>query len=495
MHMKTTGSLSVFFAMILPLMLSFCFGMLEVTRICGLDRNSQELAQQMAENAFSEYQPVLWKRYGILALDMGYATEKADPEKISERMLTLGSWQGEDDKTGGIQYFLGVVPELCQIKEYGLLTDDFAAPLIRQGAEAAKEIAAEKMISQWTGAAQQTEELQESGPQMKDLVDRGKQALSEQESSAEDRSMQGQPLELQYNPFELFSTWNELGLLALIFSSDTQLSEKTIDRQNVVSRRTRMQGTETNLSDIGLTDRILFGQYLLNTFSDYTSDQSSGRQDGTGLVYETEYVIGGKMTDRKNLESVAIRILALREIQNIAAIYMDSVKMQQTQSAALAIAGFTSNPVIIQAVRAAVAAVWAFVESVLDVRRLFEGGTVPVVKNSTEWTSDLMRLGEYFPPDRMAKDSGQGMTYSDYLRIFLTLLPKEDLGLRACDVMELNIRSVEGYENVHADHLIYMMKASCSYQGTPVFSGRIGLREQDLPVYSFAKQVVLSYER
>ena len=55
------GSISVFFALLLPLVCSLFFSMLEVTRIRGLDVNSRQLALQMLENTFSEYQPLLWQ--------------------------------------------------------------------------------------------------------------------------------------------------------------------------------------------------------------------------------------------------------------------------------------------------------------------------------------------------------------------------------------------------------------------------------------------------
>ena len=81
------GSISVFFAILLPLVCSLFFSMLEVTRIRGLDVNSRQMALQMLENTFSEYQPLLWQQYGILALDMGYASGEGDIAKVAARMM------------------------------------------------------------------------------------------------------------------------------------------------------------------------------------------------------------------------------------------------------------------------------------------------------------------------------------------------------------------------------------------------------------------------
>lgn len=500
------GSLSVFFALILPMLLSLFFSMLEVTRICGLDRNSEELAKQMVENAFSEYQPVLWERYGILALDMGYSSGQPETEKISGRMMELGSWYGETEGESWMNYLLALSPQLCEVTSYGLLTDNDGAPLIRQGAEVMGNRMASDLLSQWVSQVQGSKELQDKSPDLEDLIERGQQALLEEEKSeqgtrkqeagqesqeAQDEYLREEPLEMQDNPLDLFAQWKEKGLLGLVLPAGSSISSGCIDTKDAVSGRVRNQGTRRDLTEVGLVDKVLFSQYVLETFSLFTNTKEE--QEHSGMAYEAEYILGGKASDRENLESVAVKILLLREVQNLAAIYMDPVKVQKTQRAALSIAGITANPLVIQAVQVAVAAVWAFVESVLDMRLLFSGGTVPIVKRASEWTSDLTRLGQYVSLDQTAKSSEHGMTYSDYLRIFLALLSKKELGLRACDVIEEQIRATQGYEAVRADHLVYELETICSFQAQPVFFRLVSVGDPTAPTYSFTKKAELSY--
>lgn len=507
---QARGSLSVFFAMILPLMFSLCFSMLEVTRICGLNQNSQELTRQMLENAFSEYQPTLWKDYKILALDMGYASGQAKTDNISERMLELGSWygiKGDNTSYDGDQSFVGefmlLVPELCQVTSYGLLTDQNGAPLIRQGADVARGSIGEQLLEKWVKDTQEAKETQERSPGMDDLVEQGKQALQEAKKQAQEQEQsgdgvqsvpaQGELLEMEDNPFDLFEEWKEKGLLSLLVSSETELASGYLDIGATVSGRNRMQGTRQDITNVGLVDKVLFGQYILDTFSRFSGQQAQEEEKSHTLRYETEYVIGKKASDRENLEAVAARILLLREAQNIAAIYADPVKIGQAKQAAVSLAAFTANPVVIEVVQVAVIAVWAFVESVLDVRLLLTGGTVPIIKDQTQWTSDLTHLGQYVSVEKKAKDSGQGMTYTDYLRVFLALEPVKTLGLRACDVMEQKIRGTEGYENVCMDHMVYEMEVTCSYQAQPLFFHFVWPLGQKLPSYSFTKEGAMSY--
>lgn len=128
------GSISVFFAILLPLVCSLFFSMLEVTRIRGLDVNSRQMALQMLENTFSEYQPLLWQQYGILALDMGYASGEGDIAKVAARMMEFGTWYDQAVGGDGQERFLALSPGGCEITAYELLTDHGAVALIRQGA-------------------------------------------------------------------------------------------------------------------------------------------------------------------------------------------------------------------------------------------------------------------------------------------------------------------------------------------------------------------------
>ena len=494
------GSLSVFFAMILPLVFALFFSMLEVTRIRGLDRNARELAVQVIESAFSEYQPILWEQYRLLALDMGYAAGEGEIGKVSGRMMELGSWYGNTGDERGQTLFLTLMPAGCDIVSYGLLTDQDGAPLIHMGAAAAGEETTSELVQQWISFAQQAEEDQNTGVDLGALVTQGEAAMEEAREQTEQQAEQQtqEPGELTVSqtqgrmprdhPLTLFREWEEKGILALLVSPDRELSGGFVDPTDVVSARTLRQGKGTAVREVDLTDRVMFGQYLLQHFSSFQNPDAQ-----CALQYQVEYVIGGSAQDRENLKAVAGKILGLREVQNLIALISDQTKMQQALEAATALAGFTGNPAIIQVVQLAVLGVWAFVESVLDVRLLLEGGKVPFVKDSVSWTSDLFALGQYVSPEVKARDSESGISYQDYLRVLLAVVSVKDLGLRACDVLEIKLNGSEPYANVRMDHMIYQMEAECTCQGRPVFFGLFFQEARLMPSYSFTKKVKLSY--
>lgn len=102
-----------------------------------------------------------------------------------------------------------------------------------------------------------------------------------------------------------------------------------------------------------------------------------------------EYILCGKDTDKKNLESSIERLMRMREAANVAHIIADREKLNQTLMIATSLAGFSGNPAVVKIVQIGVVAAWAYVESILDLRTLLSGGKISLIKSAAEWTTDL----------------------------------------------------------------------------------------------------------
>ena len=70
----------------------------------------------------------------------------------------------------------------------------------------------------------------------------------------------------------------------------------------------------------------------------------------------------------------------------------DGGKRIQVETLALAIASGFLIPPAAAVIEAALIFCWAFAESILDVRELFAGGHVPLIKNSSDWQLSLRNL-------------------------------------------------------------------------------------------------------
>lgn len=173
-----------------------------------------------------------------------------------------------------------------------------------------------------------------------------------------------------------------------------------------------------------------------------------------------EYILFGKDTDLDNLKSMANKLLLIREGVNMAAILADSVKRAQVQTLAAAIASAFLVPPATAAIEAALMLCWAFAESILDVRELFAGGKVSLVKSAQEWQLSLENLQNLLDGlDSIRKGSSSGMDYEDYLQVMLLTQSKGQKLMRGMDMLEFNIQKKLGRENFYLDSCIVALEA------------------------------------
>lgn len=184
------------------------------------------------------------------------------------------------------------------------------------------------------------------------------------------------------------------------------------------------------------TSGVLFQQYLMNHLGNYINPSDKG------LVYQMEYIFAGKDNDMDNLKAVATKLLFIREGVNFASLMADSAKRTEAQALATAIAaGFLIPPAAV-VIETALLLCWAFAESVLDVRELFAGGKIPLVKTSANWQISLANLSNLMEGlDSMRKNDDHGMSYEDYIQVLVLSVSKEKKVMRGMDMVENTIRN------------------------------------------------------
>lgn len=272
------------------------------------------------------------------------------------------------------------------------------------------------------------------------------------------------------NPFSVFQLIKESGWLGLV-TLEGGVSEKSISVEDSVSHRNLNTGEGVSKEKQGkenTMDMLWYSWYLLHNFGSYAE-----KKEGRVLDYEMEYLVAGKNSDRENLESVLKKLIVLREGQNLMTILSNPDMLQKARSLSLTMAGASANPAVVQAVQTAVVAVWALVESILDIRTLLQGGNISVVKSRQEWVSDLYALGNYLAPSCRATEKETGVSYQHYLVVFLLLQEEKALGLRPLDLIEKQLRQQEESRSVCMDNLLCAIRVEASYQGKPLFLGYV----------------------
>ena len=92
---------------------------------------------------------------------------------------------------------------------------------------------------------------------------------------------------------------------------------------------------------------------------------------------------------------------------------------------------------------------WAYAESLYDVEMLLSGKKISLLKDKNSW-----HLGLSAALDGDFSGSGEeeeGLTYEDYLRIFMMLTDTDTLTMRAMDMVEADIRNTPGNKYFRMD--------------------------------------------
>ena len=260
------------------------------------------------------------------------------------------------------------------------------------------------------------------------------------------------------NPIPAIQRVRWMGLLELVLPTDRGVSDKKISRRGLVSNRNLEQGMSMNgeiKADHSLTSQILCQQYLMEKLGNY-------RKPGKGdLSCQIEYILEGKDSDQENVKAIAKKLLLIREGVNAASLAADSQKCAQVKSLSLAIASGFLIPPAAGIIEAALILCWTFAESILDVRELFAGGKVPLIKDSSQWQISLENLPALLNNlDSARKSDEEGLSYEDYLQILLLAENERTKVIRGMDMVEMSLRAAKGWENFRLDCCLTALEAS-----------------------------------
>ena len=250
--------------------------------------------------------------------------------------------------------------------------------------------------------------------------------------------------------------------------SGSILSEKTINTVNIPTVRQLSEGAGAAQ---GNEDALIQKQWFIGYACEYLTQASDhlaeGREDGY-LDYQMEYLFAGQPSDQRNLELTILSLLALREGANYTFLMTHSNYKEQAEFLALVIAGLTGDDSLIQAVKHLILIGWAYVESIAEVRQLLGGYELAVVKGENQWQVPLSAVLRFLgnPGSYDVQTAEQsGLDYEDYLRMLLTVVPAKTLAMRSLDVIEGELRMMEGCGQIHLDHCVERMSAQVWMDG------------------------------
>ena len=467
--MQKKGSITIYICLTMTVILSLIAIGLRSVMVAGARVSMVSSVDLGLYSLFGQYDKDFFDEYGLLFVDGSYKSTDLLLGKVYQELK-----EDVEYNLFAESYANGQHPQMMagNIQGYSLATDEqgriFKEQVVSYMQETigAQGIVAlmEKVNSEGTTVQQQEsdKERMDSG----DIADYDEIKRQQEEAQAQ---AQADGVELETppptvdpnfkNPIEVIKIMKNLGTLNLLLPDASQLSGKTIDRGKYASNRTLQKGMgviPTNSEAQGAVADFLFQEYMIGKCGSYLSPKS-----GAALEYQLEYLLMGKDSDLENLKGVANRLLIAREAANFLHIFTDSAKRAQVSGMALTIATAIGIPPAAQAIEIILMAVWAFGESVIDVRALLRGEKVPLVKDGASWQLSLDNLAEL--PDLLNGELGghsKGLEYQDYLRILVTLESNEKKLARSMDIVEMTMQGKDGRENFRLDSCLYSLEVN-----------------------------------
>ena len=225
-------------------------------------------------------------------------------------------------------------------------------------------------------------------------------------------------------------------LLALVLPEGTDISKKTVSLKNKYAPETSKDSGRGK----DPAKQLLLNEYIFLSFDSFR-EKCTGRRtiENQALLYEQEYLLCGKDTDKENLKGTVEEILAVRGAANFAYLLSrPDLKTQAEELAAVLAGGNLSMQVVISLF---ILVLWALGEAVWDVRSLMDGGKIRFWKDETTWKLSLDGLLSLEFLNGKSKEKDDGKDYHDYLRVLFFLKDARTCNYRMMDVIQWNVQT------------------------------------------------------
>lgn len=457
------GGITVFLTSMLLLFVTLVSACVEVVRFYAVGVEAECAVSMGLDSIFAEYHRGLLDRYDLFFIDSSYGAEQPSYHNTEAHLWNyiaanlsaadVPVWNGKD--------FLDMHLEGVSIVQAALATDACGRDVKYQAVSYMRERVGIGLIEE---IQRQMDTVRGNGLDVRDV---------EQEAAEVQAQIDGTPLPEQQledgsfvtasvdNPADSVNGGRFRGILYLVAEQE-ELSEQAVNTDNYVSYRTLNNGTGAACGDatFSVVDEVLFGEYLIEKCGDYRNPSADG-----ALQYELEYILAGKSSDMENLRWVAGRLILLREAANVMYLYSDSTKVSEADVLAWGLAIVSLEPSLQPLIKHSILLAWAYAESVLDVRRLFSGEQVPLLKSRETWRLSLENMLDYVTHLGEKDEAQDGLTYEDYLRLLLLLEHEDTKTMRFMDVIEMNMRKLEGNESFRMDGCMDAVRAEVSVSG------------------------------
>ena len=436
--------------------------------IVNAEKERFEIASDISMNsALGEYEKDLYEQYGLLYIDASYLGEEPKIDNVTRqiRHYLLGNTQllGGDRRPWGS----------LSVKEVSV--DAYRTAAYENGGSMRSQ--ANHYADDSPVCASFREEVDEALP----FIESASQSESfdpMEEWSALMEALDGmeKPVITQENgtereiPLSNPSDW-VYGLSGsdLLYAAEIpvgSLSSVLFDTKDLISNR---EGIDTGRMGRGMDtgtlkrDTATFFTWLLTMMGCFGNER-----EVSAFRCELEYLISGEMSDYENFRAVAKRIFTIRFVDNVSLAMNDGGLRSEAVAAAELLEICTYDPSFIDPVATSILYACAYLETLSDLYALYGGGRVPVLKDSHHMRVDAVLGGH-----RYLSGGEEGLTYRQYLLLFLGMMEEGLLNFRVMDILELEVRRMSGNPLFRMDACMERLNADLCCRGSGLSEYRI----------------------
>lgn len=450
------GYMTVYLALITGILLSLILTVIEGARRSTIRMHVECCADMALDSALAEYHREMLKQYDLFFIDTSYGTGDPSFHRTEDHIkdyMEKNLRPQEEFSIPMAKDITGLYTDEVQLLQAGLATDGAGEVLKYHVVQYMKDKSGISLAETILEKGSQAQSWQ--GQDMEGEWDAAEESMKEEiryKKRLQDKDWDG---EIPETPSDAVRATRGEGILG-VAAEGMQVSTAVIADKSRPSVRHLNQGTglaETKEPADGVLENGLLYAYILDKCGFFGTEK-----ENSALTYEVEYILQQQTSDQENLKKTAQELLWLREAANVSFLFGSGMR-SEAKAAATAIALLLAMPEITNAVETVILFAWAYAESVKDIRILFRGDKVPIMKTQETWNTPFSQLLTY----RMHLDSyhasESGWSYRDYLGALLFFHGADHAVMGLMDVMESDIQKTPGNSGFRMDGLIDGMEA------------------------------------
>lgn len=439
------GYLTVFLALSLSVMTGFIL-MLTGNAIKNAGKVRLECAVDSGMNAvLSEFHSGLLERYDMLYIDASYLGGQPSITNVEERLQYYIEENTEEvlNKANGPWGTLSI--ENISILSFETAAADIGASMRSQAICYIEDTGILGEEREMPGYMEDIRVLEAAAP-MEEWI-----AVMAALSGMELPLIQNEKGEWEEVPLSNPADWvyalTGSDILYLIQTDSNFFSPGKLSLQDYISHR-KIQNTGSQNRVYKKRDDY-FLSYLFNKMGYYRHPR-----EGALLSLQLEYIAYGKESDLENMRETAERMLKWRFADNASHALGDNRLRAEAEEAAQRLLAVTLKEEFKAPVIESILYACAFLESLSDVKIIYEGGCVPLRKSEYH-----MSVAHVLEGGLSVGSSREGLTYGQYLGGMILLMDEEMVNLRTMDIMEMDIRLESGVRDFSMDWCVERLEA------------------------------------